>query len=257
MLSFATIILWMLIQFPIYHSRHHHQHHNKTLTETKIVVACVGDSITAGSGSTDRRATSYPPQLENYLSKNANSNTVYETINFGVGGMTMMKDGDMPYWSTQEFAEALKSQPSIVIMAFGTNDAKKQNWNKTKFIADYVEMINEFKKLDRPPMIYICKPPPMYRAVYEIQPEIVNTKLPAIIPLIANMTSTTVIDIFQWLGGSKLTKPHLFLNESKPLRWPNDGCHPNDAGYKAIARVIAKNILGPNFTQGKGNDKDD
>ena len=29
---------------------------------------------------------------------------------------------------------------------------------------------------------------------------------------------------------------HLFIDDSRPIANPNDGCHPNDAGYIQIAR---------------------
>ena len=28
----------------------------------------------------------------------------------------------------------------------------------------------------------------------------------------------------------------LFINDSKPIAWPNDGCHPNKQGYSQLAR---------------------
>ena len=31
----------------------------------------------------------------------------------------------------------------------------------------------------------------------------------------------------------------LFIDDSKPIAWPNDGCHPNNKGYTQLARLIS------------------
>ena len=55
-------------------------------------VACVGDSITYGSGIKGRETKSYPAQLAGMLGED------YVVKNFGVSGATMLKKGDKPYW---------------------------------------------------------------------------------------------------------------------------------------------------------------
>jgi len=50
----------------------------------KIKVACVGDSITFGSGIADRDNASYPAQLQKLLGDG------FEVKNFGVSGRTMI-----------------------------------------------------------------------------------------------------------------------------------------------------------------------
>ena len=60
--------------------------------QEKIRVACVGDSITFGSGIQDRNTNSYPAQLGRLLGEK------WETRNFGVSGATLLKNGDKPYW---------------------------------------------------------------------------------------------------------------------------------------------------------------
>ena len=60
---------------------------------TRIVA--VGDSITDGYLSSDRKTKSWPAQLMNMLYDTSK----YEVINLGIGGRTMMKNGDYPYWN--------------------------------------------------------------------------------------------------------------------------------------------------------------
>lgn len=40
----------------------------------------------------------------------------------------MLKKGDNPYWRTGPLKQALASQPAIVVLMLGTNDAKYANW---------------------------------------------------------------------------------------------------------------------------------
>jgi lysophospholipase L1-like esterase len=102
---------------------------------TRIIT--VGDSITRGDHSSDPLSKSYPSQLMNML----NNKSKYEVINFGVDGKTMMKTGAGPYWNEQAYKDALNSEADIVIMMFGTNDSRINQWNSTEFHDDYIEMI--------------------------------------------------------------------------------------------------------------------
>ena len=59
--------------------------------QEKIRVACVGNSITYGSGIKNRDKDSYPAQLQRLLGDE------YEVVNFGRGGRTGLSKGDRPY----------------------------------------------------------------------------------------------------------------------------------------------------------------
>ena len=54
----------------------------------KIVVACVGDSITFGAGTKKPATDSYPAQLAGLLGEK------FDVKNFGVSGSTLLKNGD-------------------------------------------------------------------------------------------------------------------------------------------------------------------
>ena len=58
------------------------------------LVACVGDSITYGSGISNRNYNSYPAQLGRMLQKFDNQ---WQTRNFGVSGATLLRNADKPY----------------------------------------------------------------------------------------------------------------------------------------------------------------
>src|SRR6516164_7032395 len=92
------------------------------LAAAQVKVACIGDSITYGSGLSDRQNECYPAVLGLLLGDD------YEVRNYGVSGATMLKSGDHPYWDTSAFSESSNWQPDIVIIMLGTNDSKPWKW---------------------------------------------------------------------------------------------------------------------------------
>ena len=87
-----------------------------------IKVACVGNSITYGSGIKDRANHSYPSVLGRLLGSK------YEVQNFGFSARTLLNKGDHPYMKETLFQKALNYQPDIVVIKLGTNDSKPINW---------------------------------------------------------------------------------------------------------------------------------
>src|SRR5438046_2558072 len=88
------------------------------VAQKTIRIACVGNSITAGSKLTHPEKNAYPAQLQQLLGSG------YEVTNFGVGGRTVIKDCDRSYMATPAYQEALKSNPDIVTIKLGTNDSR-------------------------------------------------------------------------------------------------------------------------------------
>lgn len=74
-----------------------------------IRVACVGDSITYGSGIENRDKT-YPAILNNLLGNK------YDVRNFGVSGATNLHKGDKPYVTLQAYKDALAFNPDIIVI---------------------------------------------------------------------------------------------------------------------------------------------
>ena len=56
----------------------------------------------------------------------------------------MLKNSDSDYRKKNEYKEATNSSPDIVVIWFGINDAKVENWGKGDFVADYVDLIQSF-----------------------------------------------------------------------------------------------------------------
>ena len=119
-----------------------------------VKVACIGDSITQGSGAEPGR--SYPSQLQEMLGDK------WKVGNYGVSGRTLLKKGDHPYWIEAKYQDALKSGPDVVIIMLGTNDTKPQNWvHEKEFVADYTELVKSFQGLASKPRVYVCRPCPV------------------------------------------------------------------------------------------------
>ncbi|MBF0197978.1 MAG: sialate O-acetylesterase [Planctomycetes bacterium] len=188
-----------------------------------IKVACVGDSITFGSGIKDRKNKSYPAQLARMLGSK------YTVNNFGVGGATLLKKGDKPYWELKRFQSAKKFGPNIVVIKLGTNDSKPQNWqHKSEFKANYLEFIGIFKNLESKPKVSICYPIPVFAESWGITEEIVKGEVIPLIKEIANEAKVEVIDCYDALKGKADLVP--------------DNVHPNAGGATLIAESVAKHL---------------
>jgi lysophospholipase L1-like esterase len=140
------------------------------------------------------------------------------------------------------YKASLNANPEIVVIQFGTNDAKTYNWNQKRFMSDYVDLIKSYRSLDCKPLVLICIPPPYYSNIswWNIQRNIVNEVLPKVVPEVAEKTGAILVDNFAALGSGKLLHPHMYINSSFPMdTGTNDGLHPHDAGYAAMASNVA------------------
>ncbi|GHU68564.1 hypothetical protein FACS189413_05760 [Bacteroidia bacterium] len=183
--------------------------------ETSLKVACVGNSITAGS---------YPSFLQELL-----GNEKYDVRNYGLGGRTVMRRADVPYWNEPKYQEVLAWNPDMVIIKLGTNDAKYYNWvYKDDFETDYRDFVTSFENLPSNPVIYLCYP--MYSvpgAGFVNNDDITDYQAP-IINKIAAEKNLQVIDLNTPFKGRDYLIP--------------DGIHPNAEGASIMAQIICKAI---------------
>ncbi len=116
-------------------------------------VTCVGASITWGAFIEDHEHFSFPGQLQTMLGND------YKVSNFGVGGCTMLKNGDSPYVRTIEYQKALISNPDVVFIDLGGNDSKLINRPFLDEIsADCQDMIEAFRSLPSHPRVIVMLP---------------------------------------------------------------------------------------------------
>ena len=93
----------------------------------------------------------------------------------------------------------------------GSNDAKWGKWNPFDFVNDYTELCKFMKDQESEPKVYLVIPPPFYPQFgkTEVDPDVVNTYLPELIPRVGKqckLPEDQVIDAFEPLGGSALDK---------------------------------------------------
>jgi len=192
------------------------------------LVACVGDSITYGSGIADRANDSYPAQLQRILRQ---FDLAWEVRNFGVSGATLLHRGDKPYIAQTAYNDARTCNPDIVIIKLGTNDSKPQNWQyKDDFVTDYGNMIDAFRALPSRPVVWICKPVPAFAENFTIRPAVIRDEILPLIDRISREKGVPVIDLYTAL----LDYGSLFP----------DSIHPNAEGAGLMAQTIAPFLLG-------------
>ena len=187
-----------------------------------VKVACVGDSITQGSGT---KGNPYPKQLQELLGEK------WKVGNFGKSGRTLMDKGDFPYMSEKVYQDALAMKPDVVIIMLGTNDTKKQNWqHKDTFYGDYTKLVKSFQELESKPRIYVCRPCPVIgKGGFGITEAGVQEQIPQIDKLAEEM-NLGVIDMYAAL-------------EKTPELIP-DRVHPNAAGAGKMAEAAYTALTG-------------
>jgi acyl-CoA thioesterase I len=188
--------------------------------DQRIRVACVGDSITLGGG--EDRSDNYPNTLQRLLGDG------YHVRNFGVNGATAGRETDQPYAQESAFGRAKEFKPNVVVVLLGTNDTKIQNWRQVdRLIADYKDLIGEFRALDSAPRVYVCVPVPAY-----LDGDWINgVRVRELRPMIEQMSKELdlpVIDLYSALD----RRPELFP----------DRVHPNADGSRMIAETVHAKI---------------
>jgi acyl-CoA thioesterase-1 len=176
-----------------------------------IRVACVGDSITEGSG--------YPDKLQTLLGSN------YIVHNFGVSGSTVSLNSTKPYMNQTAFRKAEVFNPQIVVIMLGTNDANPQiAQSEENFEADYSQLIRSFVELEGNQTVWVVKSPPIFSTNSSYNNTyLVDTLLPQV-DNIANQLDLSIIDMYSAFGSHS----DYFM----------DGVHPNGDG----ALLIASNV---------------
>jgi len=185
-----------------------------------VRIACVGNSITHGGMGRD----AWPQQLGSMLGEE------FDVRNFGVGGCTLLKKGDFPYWNEPALSGATGFDPHIVIILLGTNDSKPRNWiHGDAFFDDYMDLVGLFRRGDRNPVIFTAYPPPVFRMLAGINHTIIRDEMIPVIDSVRTAAATRLIDFFNPMLGESRFFP--------------DGVHPSAEGYALMARIAAGAVL--------------
>jgi lysophospholipase L1-like esterase/pimeloyl-ACP methyl ester carboxylesterase len=190
-------------------------------------ITCIGASITYGATLKDPATQSYPAQLQKLLGAG------YTVSNFGVSSATMLRKGDLSYWNTQAWQQALKSRPDVVFIDLGGNDSKLINRvYLNEYEHDYHDMIRSLAQLPSHPRIVLLLPIPAFLAdtnqIYD--KVIVNNIIPKI-RQVAYDERLEVIDLHS-----------LFVNHEQ---WMPDKIHPDLQGTAITAKRLFEIITQP------------
>ena len=188
-----------------------------------IRVACVGDSITQGSG--------YPGRLQILLGSN------YLVRNFGVSGSTVSVNSTKPYMNQTAFQKAEDFDPQIVVIMLGTNDANPQiAQSEETFEADYSQLIRSFEALEGNQIVWIVKSPPIFSENSSYNNTYLSDTVLPKVDNVANQLDLPTVDIYSAFG-----------NHSDYFM---DGVHPNADG----ALLIASNVYDAIALNGSSSD---
>jgi len=197
----------------------------KTARKDAVRVACVGNSITDGSGIDLKDIFGYPAQLQEMLGND------YQVRNFGVSGRTMLNKGDHPYMQEYAWKDCKAFQPNIVIIKLGTNDTKDANWvHKANYSKDMQQMIDELNALPSHPQIYLAYPAKAWKPSWTINDNTIVNEVIPMIDKLAKKNKLKVIDFYTPLSKSD----ELFVS---------DGIHPNVKGATVMAETVRDAIL--------------
>ncbi len=188
-----------------------------------IRVACIGNSITYGSGIKNRDTDSYPAVLGQLLGDK------YQVRNFGLSGRTLLNKGDRPYMNEKTFKVALNYQPNVVVIKLGTNDTKPQNWKfQSEFKQDLSAMVDSFQALSSKPRIFLCYPATAFSVTWGINDSIIVNGVMPYVKAVSKEKKLKIIDLHKVTIG----KSELFP----------DKIHPNAEGARILATTVFKAI---------------
>ncbi len=121
------------------------------ISDSFIRVACIGDSLTFGSGG----SRPYTDTLKEKLGGR------YWVENFGLPATTLMSDTSYPYTQTAFYGNSLGFNPHIAVIMLGTNDTitKSVVSRPDAFRSDYEALINSYKSLPSKPSVFLVMPP--------------------------------------------------------------------------------------------------
>ena len=205
-------------------------------------IACVGNSITAGSKLADT-TNRYPSLVlkmlkTTYLASSiVNLSSSVTVNNAGLSGRTLLKKGTQPYWIESAFSRLFTLKPNIITLMLGTNDTKPVNWShyESEFEPDYAAMVDTFATISSQPKIIVCIPPPIFKVrtlSLDTTTHSDSTMVYGVIPKILNVARTKGLPVID-ARMPFLDKKNLFP----------DSLHPDVTGHKILADIFYEGIL--------------
>lgn len=213
------------------------------VTDDKVQIACLGDSLTFGSGSTSAANNSYPAKLQALLGDG------YTVSKYGIAGIRVLNETNLTATNdtTLQFEAENRSEwtvshngaADIVIVQLGTNDLKNvvnggEN-GKAVYTAAFEKLIQSYLKLDNAPLIIISNTPKSFSGIASgAYTEAQATTVAKINMAIAEKYGLPCLDLFAFTNTLTGTDVDTYYNA--------DHLHFNDAGYQKLAEMFADAI---------------
>ena len=193
-----------------------------------IRVACVGNSITYGTGIADREHFSYPVQLQNMLGSK------YLVGNFGKPGATLLYKGHRPYVEQTEFKEALRFKGDIAVIHLGINDTDPRNWPnyRDEFVKDYLSIMDSLRTANPKVRFILARMTPIAdrHPRFQSGTKQWHDEIQTAIETVARISGAELIDFHEPL----YPYPNLL----------HDAIHPNPEGAGILAKTVYGGITG-------------
>lgn len=192
------------------------------------VVACVGDSITAGAGAGNYFTESYPAQLQQAVGGD------YNVVNFGNSGKTARTDlkenGVSVAWLAQnEWIGFQSMKPDVLILGMGSNDSKTSNAplsTYSTFRAAYEHLLDRLLSVNPDMEVIISTAPTAYSNIWAISQKNIEEIIVPVQTDVAAERGYTLVDLQSYTKNKSL----LF----------GDGIHPTSYGYSMFAKIFAR-----------------
>lgn len=198
--------------------------------EPGVRIACLGDSLTFGSGVADRDSESYPAQLALRLGPGFN------VRNFGIGAATLLRSGQPTVWERLDSVRSFN--PHACIIMVGANDSvgePRGNWERIdRFVPDYHDLIDALRGVPAQPEVWLCATTPVEPEMPDMEEERraflreINPRLTDLrerVRRVAEERATRFLDLNAPLAG----RLDLFT----------DGVHFTAEGYGVVADLVA------------------
>ena len=193
-----------------------------------IKVACVGNSITYGTGVANREQKAYPVVLQRLLGKG------YQVENFGKPGATLLRCGHRPYFAQSEFRAALQFRPDIAVIHLGINDTDPRNWPnyRDELIPDYLALIDSLRAANPHVRILVARLTPIGvdHPRFDSGTRKWREEISQAVQQVADIAHVEWIDFYAPLV------PH--------PDWLPDAVHPDARGAEVLAKVAYAGITG-------------
>ena len=201
---------------------------HKAPRQEALRVACIGNSITDGSGIDMATTNGYPAQLQRLLGSD------YQVRNYGVSARTLLNKGDHPYMQELAWRDVQAWHPDIAVIKLGTNDSKPENWQYgSEFEANLREMLDALKGTK----VYLCTPIPAFKPTWKINDSVIVNAIIPTINKVAKKQKLQVIDLHALFATDG---DHSADSRSQREMMQKDGIHPNEKGAQRIAEIVAE-----------------